>query len=98
MGSSMLAQRLVSFLDYNSQQYIDTRSRRDYTAALGRLEKMRKLVLLIRQVCTEGRGQLTVEAAVHVLSTQRHLHALHILPPDEMPSDPTSLCVMPPGP
>lgn len=83
----MLVQRLVRFLDYNAQQYISTRHRHDFTAALARLENMRKLVSLIKQVSAEGRDHLSHDVATHVLTIQRHLHALHILPPDEMPSD-----------
>lgn len=87
----MLVQRLLAFLNYNSQQYINARAGQDFETALVRLENMRKFVSLIKQVCAEGRDRLSADEAFHVFRIQRHLHALHILPHDQMPNEPYSL-------
>ena len=71
----MLTQRLLKFLHYNIQQYIELRSLGRYQDAVERLQKMAKLTLLIEK----SGDTVTPEDATLIERVRLHVTALGIL-------------------
>lgn len=58
-ATNPLMQRVLRFLDYNSELYVRYRHHGDYHAALQRLERMSKLAAVADQAEREGKCQLS---------------------------------------
>lgn len=74
----MLTGRLIKFLQYNTQEYIDLRTQTRYRDAVVRLHKMAKLLDLIEEACAAG-DNVTPDEALMIERARLHLTALGIL-------------------